>query len=210
MQPNSKRTRPTDMTESTLNKREPVSEDEVRDDGSLIQGALGGCDEDFRLLIERYENLVWQLLNRIVPYQEDREELAQDVFLRVYFKLSTFKFESKFSTWLYTVTYRIAISHLRKVRPESETFDEDFEAEDPVGASHSFHTQEVKDIVEVAIRKLSVDDRTIISLFHQQGCSIDEISAIVGKPGGTIKNQLFRVRQKLKRSLESELGREGI
>lgn len=181
-------------------------------DEALVRAAIAGCDDAYQLLIERYQNLVWQLLNRLIPQLEDREELAQDVFIKVYFKLAKFRFESQFSTWLYTVTYRTALSHLRKVKVQFEELDEELH-EKPHEFSASSESAEEFDValhraLDQAVANLGLEDRTVISLYHQQGCTIEEIATIVNKPIGTIKNQLFRARKRLKRTLESTLGEE--
>jgi RNA polymerase sigma factor (sigma-70 family) len=177
-----------------------------RTDEALVEAAFGGSDDAYQILIERYQNLVWQLLNRLVPQLEDREELAQDVFVKVYFNLSSFRFDSKFSTWLYTVTYRTALSHLRKVQVQFEELSEQIE---PIEQDHPVDDG-VSQALEVAVRTLSLEDRTVISLYHQQGCTVEDVAEIVGKPIGTIKNQLFRARKKLKQKLEMTLGSEVV
>ncbi|MFT4799107.1 MAG: RNA polymerase sigma-70 factor (ECF subfamily) [Candidatus Azotimanducaceae bacterium] len=175
-------------------------------DEALVRAALAGRDDAYQLLIERYQNLVWQLLNRLIPQLEDREELAQDVFTRVYFKLAKFRFESKFSTWLYTVTYRTALSHLRKVKVQ---FEELSELSEPIEFAEQFDVA-LHRALDLAVANLGLGDRTVISLYHQQGCTVDEIATIVDKPIGTVKNQLFRARKKLKQKLEATLGEEAI
>jgi len=177
-----------------------------RDDQALVAAALGGSDDAYQILIERYQNLVWQLLNRLVPQLEDREELAQDVFIKVYFNLSSFRFDSKFSTWLYTVTYRTALSHLRKVHVQFEELSEQVE---PIEQNQPSDNG-ISHALDEAIRTLSLEDRTVISLYHQQGCSVEDVAVIVGKPIGTIKNQLFRARKKLKQKLKMTLGSEVV
>ncbi|MFT7242704.1 MAG: RNA polymerase sigma factor (sigma-70 family) [Candidatus Azotimanducaceae bacterium] len=188
----------------------PIAMNDDQSDEALVRAALAGRDDAYQLLIERYQNLVWQLLNRLIPQLEDREELAQDVFIKVYFKLAKFRFESKFSTWLYTVTYRTALSHLRKVKVQFEELNEELHE-----FSASIESPEEFDValhqaLEQAVANLGLEDRTVISLYHQQGCTVDEIATIVNKPIGTIKNQLFRVRKKLKQKLEATLGEEAV
>lgn len=170
------------------------------EDRWLIEQSLAGDDGAYQLIVERYQNLVWDLLNRMVPGLEDREELAQDVFLKAYFNLKRFRFESKFSTWLYTIAYRAALSHLRK-RPV-ETVDI---GEQPQAAAESsdMDREVLQKQLSQAVDALNLDDRTVITLYHLHNCSVEEISAIVGKPNGTVKNQLFRARQKLKTYLDN-------
>ncbi len=171
-------------------------------EAELIEQVLKGRDDAFQVLIERYENLVWQLMLRMIPTEQDREEVAQDIFLKVYFNLSKFRFDSKFSTWLYTIAYRTALSFLRKQRmdtePIAEVHHEAVELTDVEQRIARFLTDE--------IGKLGLDERTTITLFHYQGCTLEEIAQITQKPVGTLKNSLFRVRKKLKEKLESEFG----
>jgi RNA polymerase sigma factor (sigma-70 family) len=176
------------------------------DDETLVRAALAGRDDAYQMLIERYQNLVWQLLNRLIPQLEDREELAQDVFIKVYFKLSNFRFESKFSTWLYTVTYRTALSHLRKARLDWEEMSDQHE---PI-EEHAELDVALYAALDREVANLGLEDRTVISLYHQQGCTVEEIAQIVEKPVGTVKNQLFRARKKLKQKLEIMLGEEAM
>lgn len=172
------------------------------DDEALIRCVLDGDDNAYQIIIERYQNLVWSLLNRMIADYDDREELAQDVFLKVYFKLAQFRFESKFSTWLYTVTYRAALSYLRKVVPLTEAIDMQEEAADE---GNDLSEGLVAEEVAAAMNSLGLEDRTVLTLYHMHNCTIEEISTIVSKPGGTVKNQLFRARQKLKVALNEEV-----
>jgi len=181
-------------------------------DEDLIGRSISGDNQAYQLLIERYQEMVNALVWRLVPDQADREEVCQDVFTRVYFKLNTFRFDSKFSTWLYTIAYRTAISSLR--RKKLDTVSEDIGEEDERSSlfdsiqanSHGEHDEvEYRGIswedVQQEISKLDIDERTAIVLFYINGCSIEEIAKITERPDGTVKNQLFRVRRKLKQRL---------
>ncbi len=174
---------------------------EEESDNVLIQKAVAGQDQAFECLVQRYQNMVAQLVWRLVPLTGDREEICQDVFVKVYFNLEKFRFDSKFSTWLYTVTYRTALSFLRKNQLDTQTYDENLHEEAYTQQDHGDLTA----LVQNEIGRLGLDERTSITLFHLQGCSIDEISGIMGKPAGTIKNMLFRARAKMKRQLGPKL-----
>ncbi|MFN8690577.1 MAG: RNA polymerase sigma factor, partial [Cyclobacteriaceae bacterium] len=86
------------------------------DERSLVTQVLAGEAGAFRLLVERHQRLVMHMITRVVDRPEDREELCQDVFLRVYDKLGEFAFQSKLSTWIATIAYRHSINHLRKIK----------------------------------------------------------------------------------------------
>ena len=97
------------------------------EDEALISKVLEGDTESFRQLIKQHERLVAHMVSRIVRNSEDREELCQDVFLKVYDKLKEFNFKSKLSTWIATIAYRHAINHIRK---KQISFNEQSEWED--------------------------------------------------------------------------------
>src|SRR5271163_562316 len=102
------------------------------DDQALVSRITGGDKQAFRLLIKQHERLVAHMVGRLVDRQEDQEELCQDVFLRVYEKIKEFNFQSKLSTWIATIAYRMGINHLRKRKieltdiPEEESFTAHF------------------------------------------------------------------------------------
>ena len=170
-------------------------------DKTLIARAITGQDQAFEQLVQRYQQMIAQLVWRLVPLPGDREEICQDVFVKAYFSLRNFRFDSKFSTWLYAVAYRTALSFLRKHQPVTESF----EAHLHDGIEEMDDRHELAALLQIEIGRLNLEERTCITLYHIQGCSIDEIARITSKPAGTIKNLLFRTRRKLKQRLEPTL-----
>jgi len=173
-------------------------------DETLIRAVTGGDTRAFEQLVQRHESMVAKFIWRLVPMNEDREEVCQDVFVKVYMNLDRFKFDSKFSTWLYSIAYRTAISFLRKRKYEFEELEEQFDTAQ--STQNDVEDSEIGVLLAGEIRKLGIDERTIVTLFHVQGCGVDEIAGIMGKPPGTIKSILFRVRKKLKDRLMPVLG----
>lgn len=172
----------------------------IESDQALIRKVLQGDNRAYELLIARYKDAVAKFIWRLIPQSEDREEICQDIFVKVFFNLNKFRFDSKFSTWLYRIAWRTALTFLRKKRLPLDELSQDIES--------AYRTLEaVSDderlcrIVGAEISKLKLDERSIITLFHLQEVTIEEISKIVGKPEGTIKSILHRVRQKLKVTL---------
>ena len=104
----------------------------MTDDRALISRTLRGDMQAFTLLIRQHERLVAHMISRLVKNDEEREELCQDVFLKVYEKLSEFNFQSRLSTWIATIAYRHAINHMRKKKllytaiPEDESYTAHF------------------------------------------------------------------------------------
>jgi len=184
------------------------------DDKTLVSQVLSGDRQAFRLLIKQNERLVGHMIARLIDRHEDREELCQDVFLKVYEKLGEFTFQSKLSTWIATIAYRHGINHLRKRKivisdlPEEENKMEQFIAIDD--ASETLANQQLDDIVLEQIGKLPPQYKAILTLYHVQEMSYPEIVEITGLPEGTVKNYLFRARQLLKGKVKQYLGKEEV
>lgn len=184
------------------------------DDKALVSQVLSGDRQAFRLLIKQNERLVGHMIARLIDRQEDREELCQDVFLKVYEKLEEFTFQSKLSTWIATIAYRHGINHLRKRKiaisdfPEEESKIERFIAIDD--ASETLADQQLDDMVLQLIDKLPPQYKAILTLYHVQEMSYPEIVEITGLPEGTVKNYLFRARKVLKEKVKKYLGKEEV
>ena len=175
---------------------------------------LQGRQAAYATLVTRYQAYVFTIAMRHVNNRELAEELAQDVFVKAYRALSSFKGTSKFTTWLYTIAHNTCLSHLRK--KEDATFfpgDEKMQvwAEDTGGGDHPAGRMEQKaqqHLLAQAIKYLSEADAEIITLFYQAEQSVEEISSIVGITTGNVKVRLLRARQKLKEILESRYSSE--
>lgn len=184
------------------------------DDKVLVAQVLSGDRHAFRTLIKQHERLVSHMIGRLIDKPEDREELCQDVFLKVYEKLNEFTFQSKLSTWVATIAYRHGINHLRKRRikisdlPEDETGIERFIAIDD--ASENLADNEMDQIVLKLVEKLPPQYKAILTLYHVQEMSYPEIVEVTGLPEGTVKNYLFRARQLLKEKVKQYLGKEAV
>jgi len=184
------------------------------DDKVLVSQVLSGDRQAFRVLIKQHERLVGHMIARLIDQQEDREELCQDVFLRVYEKLGEFTFQSKLSTWIATIAYRHGINHLRKRKieirelPEDETYRKQFISEENV--EENFSEQQLDNLVMSLIDQLPPQYKTILTLYHVQDMSYTEIVEITGLPEGTVKNYLFRARQLLKEKVKKYLGKEEL
>lgn len=184
------------------------------DDKALVSQVLSGDRQAFRVLIKQHERLVGHMIARLIGQQEDREELCQDVFLKVYEKLGEFTFQSKLSTWIATIAYRHGINHLRKKKieirelPDEENFREQFISAENVEENFSDH--QLDGIVMNLIDQLPPQYKAILTMYHVQEMSYPEMVEITGLPEGTVKNYLFRARQLLKESVKKYLGKEEV
>lgn len=174
-------------------------------DEMYIQQILSGNSRAFASLVERHKDMVFNIVVRIVGNTEDAEELAQDVFMKVYQSLPSFKKESKFSTWLYRIAYNTAISWTRKSRPELSAIDDktidnyseetidDLEAQEDNRSIEQQRAQMQKNIAA-----LKEDDQLLLNLFYYNELSIKEISETMGLQESAVKVRLFRLRNKIK------------
>ena len=140
----------------------------AKDDQIYVERVLKGDTNAFSFLINKYKDMVYTLALRIVKNNEDAEEVAQDSFLKAYQKISSFKGDSKFSTWLYTIVYRNAITKVRKKK--LETSDIDDYVMDNYSEDHEFPQMEAlkngeqKKYVRKAIDNLPEKDALISGL----------------------------------------------
>lgn len=172
-----------------------------REDNFYISKVLQGNLSSFAILVEKHKGMAYTLALRIAKNQEDAEEIAQDAFMKVYNSLSTFKQDSKFTTWLYKIIYNTAISRFRKKHIDSYSMEESSMA-DSVHEQNDdgldiLHHQERKRIISMAISRLKEDEGVTMTLFYLNENSIKEIEEITGFTDSNIKILLFRGRKKL-------------
>lgn len=176
------------------------------DDHQLVQQVLSGSDSALKLLMERYERLVVHMVARVVQTDMDREEICQDVFVKVYEKLSTFKFDSKLSTWIATIAYRSAVNFAKKKKIDQVDLDD---VAFKIGKDENITEQEdMTAFVHKLVDQLPVSYKTVLTLFYLDGFSYPEIVEVTGMPEGTVKNYIHRARIKLKKLVEAQSQRE--
>ena len=151
-------------------------------DQIYIDKVLQGDTNAFAYLINRYKDMVYTIAIKIVKSHEDAEEVAQDSFLKAYEKLDSFKGNSKFSTWLYTIVYRNSITKIRKKKVATSDIDE--YVMDNYSEGHEFPQLEAikngeqQKYVREAIDRLPEKDALLITLFYMNESSVVEIEQI--------------------------------
>lgn len=170
------------------------------DEKQLVQEVLSGSDVALKQLIEKYERLVAHMVGRVVPEHMDKEEICQDVFIQVYKKLSGFNFESKLSTWIATIAYRMAVNFSKKKKLDQIDLDE---VSFKVGEDFDTHeANDMKLFVHSLVDQLPANYRSVLTMFYLDGFSYPEIVEITGMPEGTVKNYIHRAKSKLKSIVE--------
>ena len=170
-------------------------------DTYYIEKIQAGETECFAVLLERYSRSVFSLVVKIVGNVEDAEELTQDVFLKVFRSLSSFQGYSLFSTWLYRITYNVAISATRKTKHEWLPIEESMLEKTPENEIsdelEQLAHEEQLNRLEKAMALLLPDERALITFFYMQEKSIDEIVAITRLSTSNVKTKLHRIRKKM-------------
>lgn len=172
----------------------------------LIEKILNGQSDQYALLVKRHQRFVFTLALRFAKNREDAEEVAQDCFIKAYKALGTFKQTSKFSTWLYTITYTTAMTFLRKKRLNTLSIHDDdtfiqLENHTSGFTANGYEKTDSYQYLNQAIAQLMPDDAVIITLFYQGEQSLEEIGQTLNMEPNTIKVKLHRARQRLKEKL---------
>jgi len=182
-------------------------------DNEIISRVLKGEQNAYAELVNRYQGYVFTLVLRMIKGREDAEEVAQDVFVKAYRSLADFRGESKFSTWLYTITNTTCITFLRKKKLDVHSLDNEkvFELADSKDSGFRANVIEQKSrvsMVNKAIAMLNPDDAEVITLFYKAEQNLEEIARILGLEANTAKVRLHRARGRLKEKMEKHFTEE--
>lgn len=170
------------------------------DDRGHIDRYLSGDTAAFGELVKEYQNLVYSLCYRLVGRADEAEDLTQEVFVRLLDKVSLWRGDAKFSTWLYRLALNHARDHLRRKRPEIVEADESLVDMRP-GPESTAEAHDLKELLETALMSLPVDSRTVVFLRDVEGLSYSEIAGLLEIELGTVKSRLARARLALARIL---------
>lgn len=178
------------------------------DEHTAISSARSGDQRAFAWLIGSYKHMVFTVCCRVLRHREDAEEATQDVFVKAYRNLSTYQGEARFSTWLYSIAYRTALSKLR-ARQAGTTGLDGLQAAglEPQQAPEGDRTDR-KALVEWALSQLPAEDAAVMTFFYLEELGIEEIVTITGLGESNVKVKLHRARKKLLTVLQDHLKEE--
>lgn len=190
---------------------------EESSDRQIVNAVLKGERNAFAQLMKQNERLVLHIVQQLIATPEDRRDLYQDIFLKVYKNLSHFEFESKLSTWIAKIAYTSCYKKNAKKRPllweewavSKDDDDEgnivesiaDFRFNKEEEPDELLMNQEITIILQKEVAALPSLQRTILTLFYQEEISLAEIAIVTQFPVNTIKSHLFRTRKYLKELL---------
>src|SRR5271157_1053578 len=181
-------------------------------EGALVRRAQAGEESAFREIVERYQSKVFSIIHGIVRQRNDVEDIAQQVFAKVYLSLKSFDFRSSLITWIYKITVNECFDYLRKRKVRKLVYESDL-SEDEVrrveNTEPAMHRQVPtdttlarRDYVIKLLAKVSEEERMLLMLKEVEGYSVEELAERTGMNENTIKVKLFRARQKLVRTAQ--------
>jgi RNA polymerase sigma-70 factor (ECF subfamily) len=182
------------------------------DDRELVARALKGDRKAFEMIVRKYQQPLASYLGRMTGEREAALDFAQEIFLKVYCSLASYRPAYKFSTWLFKIASNHLIDHWRKKRLPTVSIDQPIDADDDEllpqvpdpGPSvvRKLELAEVRERIERALATVPETLRELFVLRHVNEFSYEEIADIKGLPVGTVKNRVFQAKELLRKRME--------
>ena len=197
----------------------------IQADRYWVDKVLGGDTNAFGTIIQNTEGLVTQIVFKMINRTEDRKDIAQDIYLKAFKSLPGFRYQSKLSTWIAQIAYNTCLTYLEKKklvlldRVHENNGSDDERLEQTNGKSivelfnqteNDIFRRELNEILKLEIGHLSPLHKTLITLYHNEELSYEEIARITQLPEGTVKSYLFRARKSLKDNLLRKYKKEEL
>jgi RNA polymerase sigma-70 factor (ECF subfamily) len=181
----------------------------IIDDKHYIKQTIEGNSNAFAVLVDRYKDLVFTLAYKMLKNKEEAEEISQDTFIKIFKSLNKFKEESKFSTWVYKITYNTCLDRLKKNKKENNVvYIEDFSEHQVKAIEIVFEVMdenEKNQKIQDCLLLLPREDAFLLTLYYFDNQSIEEIAKVMDSNANNIKVKLFRSRKKLASILKMRL-----
>lgn len=170
-------------------------------DQHYIRLVKEGDKNAFAALVDRYKDMVFTLSLKLLKDRQEAEEASQDTFLKVYKSLDKFKWESKFSTWIYKVAFNTCLDRLKKNKrfqaiAGTDEINEQ-ETEPIINVLDSIEEKERKQMIQDCLQELPGEDSFLLTLYYFEEQSLEEVSKIIGITQNNVKIRLYRSRKKL-------------
>jgi RNA polymerase sigma-70 factor (ECF subfamily) len=191
-----------------LRTRARTSVDHTKtEEATLIRRVQSGDEMAFREVVDRYQTKVFSIIYGILRNRNDAEDIAQQVFAKIYFSIRSFDFRSSLLTWIYKITVNECYDYLRKKKVRKLVYESDFTEEEAARMERAEPATSAekpldarlaqRDLVMKLLTKVSEEDRQLLLLKEVEGHSVEELAQMTGMNENTIKVKLFRARQKL-------------
>lgn len=174
-------------------------------DKEVIKNIIGGKEEDFEILVNRYYRQILVYLCRLLNFnQGDAEDVLQQTFANAYSNIVTYNPSLSFSSWLYRIAHNLAIDLIRKkskfyiIDTNNQVTQNQIHSNDSVmqAAQEVAESKITKQRLESVLRNLDIDNRNLLTMFYLQGLSINEISDILKVTANSVGVKLTRARDK--------------
>jgi RNA polymerase sigma-70 factor, ECF subfamily len=177
-------------------------------DSDLISRAAGGDPSAFQALVERHRSMVYRVAYQFAGNHHDAEDIAQEVFIKVYRSLDRFRQDSQLSSWMYRIVMNACIDHRRRdTSAGAVPFGEEAEQkmvntpESRPGPEEHAYAGELGQVLESEIGRLPKGQRIVFVMRHHQGMKLCEIAVALGLAEGTVKRQLHAAVHRLRQTL---------
>jgi RNA polymerase sigma-70 factor (ECF subfamily) len=194
---------------------------EMQDEQVLVDRISSGDSTAFQELVEGYKKKVYYIAYDITGDHDDAEDVSQEVFIKVFRSLKTFRRNAKLSSWLYQISVNASIDLLRKKSSKPEKLMDDFERADirenlPGSSVHAQNPEQSAENIMIqhhlsqALQKISPKERSVFVMRHYNEFKIREIAEILNVSPGTVKALFYRAARKLRKELSFYLGYPGL
>jgi len=182
------------------------------EDQELVRRTLRGDKEAFEMIVRRYQQPVVNYIGRMVREREMALDFSQEIFLKVYASLGSYRPQYKFSTWLFKIASNFMIDHWRKKKLATTSIDQSFDfeddgrrlqiADDSFSVGRQYEFKEIRGRIDAALERVPPAFRELFVWRHVDGLSYEEMAEIKKLPLGTVKNRVFQAKEMLRKLLE--------
>jgi RNA polymerase sigma-70 factor, ECF subfamily len=179
-------------------------------DSDLVARAAAGDSAAFHALVERHRAMVYRVAWQFAGNHHDAEDIAQDVFIKVFRSLDRFRYDAQLTSWLYRIVMNACIDHKRRQSPAGwAPFTEEAEVQmvntpsERPGPEDEAYGGQLGEVLEAEIARLPPGQRLVFTMRHHEGLKLSEIAAALGLAEGTVKRQLHAAVHRLRGALSS-------
>ncbi|MFS0553676.1 RNA polymerase sigma factor [Brevibacillus sp. 179-C9.3 HS] len=168
------------------------------DDREIIEQVLQGNKEAYEQIILKYQGMVLSLINKMLGYPGEKQDIVQEIFIKTYYHLPEYKPQHQFSSWLYRITANHCLDEIRRRKRTPYMTEMDFEVSDPSTPEAIYLEKEQKTIFRQRMKSLEKQYRVVLEMRYLQFLSYEEISRSLGIPITTVRMRLNYGKKKLR------------
>ena len=184
----------------------------MNEDKELVKRTINGDKKAFEMIIQKYQQPMLNYIGRMVGERELALDFTQEVFIRTYSSLHSYKPQYKFGTWLFKIASNFIIDYWRKKKIDAFSFDQQLDnslpslqiPDDEPSIVKKFEASELRERIEQALEKIPAPLREVFVWRHINEFSYEEMAEIKGLPVGTIKNRVFQAKELVRKLLEEK------